>query len=50
MTMPLKSRNRPEVSEEQLRLERIELEWMRKNNPPLAEKRIVRRRGGKSLI
>ena len=48
--MSLKNRNRPKVNEEQLQLEKIELEWMRKNKPPLAEKRIAHRRGGKVLI
>ena len=48
--MTLEDKKCPEVSEEQLRLERIELEWMRKNNPPLAEKKIVHRRGGRALI
>lgn len=45
--MSLKNRNRPKVNEEQLQLEKIELEWMRKNKPPLAEKRIAHRRGGR---
>lgn len=47
--MPLKNRNRPKVNEEQMQLEKNELEWMRKNKPPLAEKKIVRRRGGRGL-
>lgn len=43
-------RTRPYVSLEQLELERIELEWMRVDNPPIARTQVVRRRGGKLLI
>lgn len=50
MTMTLQNKKRPEVSEEQLRLERLELEWMRDNDPSIAEKKVVHRRGGKVFI
>lgn len=43
-------RIRPYVSLEQLVLERIELEWMLINNPPIARTQVVRRRGGRLLV
>lgn len=43
-------KTRPDVSLEQLELERIELDWVRVDNPPVARTQVVHRRGGKLLV